>query len=565
MFSGVAISRVLTVLALVALGGAVAFSEISRRRDHRETKAGLAALEADVDAARNEAHAALEAVIAPDTLAAANASVYLIVVNGRPRGTAFVIDRDKGILATAGHTADSLPVDDPKAEIHILNRFARAPIAVKDRHVHKGFGAFRALVESYQPIRKHTSIYAPQAAPVRDLAFDAGLITVDPIDPETGENRLGPDLPIASEEKLVKLSAGAAIAIIGYPYDTLDDGFSADAAISRIDRGVVSAVMPPLDAAAEAPDPVVANLIIHRLATAGGSSGSPVIDADGEVVGVHTHGIESVSSNADGAAQRADILHDLITPGREARRLDEIFLPAWAKTLMHWARASDVLPWSFYMEYAKPDLDPAPLVSSINFAAPTPFNKTMQQLSFGAAVDAWRVRAPDAPGSAASPSFLVRERGQYAETWFEVDRSRDVVLFAYDYSLRARSGACRLESYWRRKGETRLEVQRARASFELRLAAEGPRTDEFHVVFRRSADCDPTSASFFAGQIDWAPPEGVAQATLVRDGEDIPRSPLGRFAHSVETSLKDFLDCALAGADNEESCRKPEFIELEPH
>jgi hypothetical protein len=546
----------LTIVALATLGLALAFSEVSRRLDQRATRGELEALKADVDAASAEAAAALAAVIAPETLSAATASVYLIVVNGNTRGTAFVVDRDKGVLATAGHTADSLPLDDPKADVHILNRDARTPIKVTGKRVHKGFGAFRALVESYQPIRKNTSIYAPQAAPVRDLAFDAGLITVDPLD-ASGQNRLGPNLQLASEEKLLALSAGSAIAIIGYPYDTLDDGFAADAAISRIERGVVAAVMPPLDAASEEPDPRIANLIIHRLSTAGGSSGSPVIDADGEVVGVHTHGIESTSSNADGAAQRADILHDLMIEGRDASRLDQVFLPAWSRILRHWARAVDVLPWSFYKEYAEPGEDPAPVVGSIDFAAPRPFFETMQQLSYGEAKPEHRVAAPDAATTSSAPAFLIKEPGEFAEAWFAVDRSREAVLFAYDYSLRARSGSCRIAAYWRKKGETRLAAQRQRASFELYLPADGPRTDEIHVVFRRDAGCDPLSKAFFAGQVEWA---GAAEIVSARY-EDENRGPFARLAHSVETSLKEFVGCALKGDD--EACEEPRYIELE--
>lgn len=542
--------------ALAALG----FSEWRRREDVREHAAALSELKAEVATAREEAHAALSAVIDQKTLSEASASVYLIVVNGAPRGTAFVVDRDKGVLATAGHTAESLPLDDPKAEVHILNRASRAPIKVKAKHLHAGFSAFRTLVESYQPTRRNSSIFSPQAAPVRDLAFDAGLITVDAGDPETGDNRLGPNLPIASEEKLLALSGGAAIAIIGYPYDTLDDGFAADAAISRIDRGVIAAVMPPLDAATDDPDPRIANLIIHRLSTAGGSSGSPVINAEGEVVGVHTHGIESISSNADGAAQRADVIYDLLEPERETQRVNELFLPAWSRTLTHWARAKDALPWSFYMEYARPGVEPEPTVGEALAGEPS-FERTIEDLKFGDPVDAYRVEAVDAT-AAGKPSFLIEERGQYAQTWIEVDRAREAVLFAYDYSLRSRTGACKLASYWRKKGDTRLAAQKPRASFELRLDAEANVTEEYQVVFRRDADCDPTSADFFAGSISWPAEEGKLIAAAHAREEDAARTPAEQLVFAAHASIERLISCSLDSSD-EWACDKPRYIDLQ--
>ncbi len=545
----------LSLAGVAAVAAALAFSEWSRFNDRKAADATVAELKAEVASARDEARAALSAVIDQKTLSTANASVYLIIVNGAPRGTAFVLDRDQGLLATAGHTAESLPLDDLKADVRILNRDLKGPIRVKSKRVHAGFKAFRTLIEAYQPTRRNSSIYSPQAAPVRDLAFDAGLITVDPVDPDSGENRLGPNLPLAPEDDLLELSAGAAIAIIGYPYDTLDDGFAADAAISRVERGVIAAVMPPLDAAAEERDARVANLIIHRLATAGGSSGSPVINAAGQVVGVHTHGIESISSNADGAAQRADVLYDLLTPERESRRMTELFLPAWSKTLTHWARIKDALPWSFYMEYARPGVEPAPTVGDLAETEP-PFAKIIEDLNFGDPVDSYRVAAPDA--AAAGGAFRIDERGQYAETWMSVDRAREAVLFAFDYSLRSRSGGCRLATYWRRKGETRLATQKPRASFELRLAAEALRTDEYHIIFRRDADCDPGSREFFAGSISWPAAAEIVSASF--DAAAV--SPQRDGIYHAAQAVLDRVACALAVAPKED-CEAEAYIEIE--
>lgn len=559
------IERVLGLIVFAALSMALAASEFARWRDKDATATSLATLEESVAAAREEAHAALAAVIAPKTAAKASASVYLIVVNGASRGTAFVIDRDRGVLAAAAHTAESLPLDDEKARVHILNRETATPIPVIGRRLHAGFGAFRKIVEDYQPVRGNSPIYSPQAVSVRDMEFDAAYIMVDPLDPLTGENRLGPNLPIAPEEKLLGLYAGAPIAVIGYPYDTLDEGFAPDAATPRIERGVVSAIIAPLDAASETRDPVIANLIIHRLSTAAGSSGSPIIDADGEVIGVHTHGIESTSGNADGAAQRAEVLYDLASEEREARRLNEIFIPAWKRILSHWARAADVLPWSFYMEYNDPGAEPAPEVGEIDYAGPPPFTKNLRELSFSESMDEWRADAPDVVGGDRS-SFLISEKGEFAELHFTVDRSMETVLFAYDYSLRSRTGSCRLAGYWRKKGETRLRVAKPRASFELHIAASGEGAEDYQVVLRRPAGCDPLSRTFMAGDISWRPGGASPDLTLVSLETAPPAGagPARRFVHTAKTSLTRVLRCGFWSQERGgERCDRPVFIELE--
>ncbi|HOP20566.1 MAG TPA: hypothetical protein PK585_10825, partial [Amphiplicatus sp.] len=147
------IERILGIVIVAALALALAASEIARLVQGDATKKELAALEESVAVARSDAHAALSAVITPETAAKASASVYLIVVNGASRGTAFVIDRDKGVLAGAAHTADSLPLDDEKAQVYIINRETGVRLLVTGRRLHAGFGLFRKTVEAYQPVR----------------------------------------------------------------------------------------------------------------------------------------------------------------------------------------------------------------------------------------------------------------------------------------------------------------------------------------------------------------------------------------------------------------------------
>ena len=105
--------KLIAFMALALAAGAVGIGEFRRNQSAQEETLQLDALKAEIAEVKQQTSAALAAVIRPEIIDAANKSVYLITDNGNPVAAAFVVDRDKGILATAAHTAESLRLGDP--------------------------------------------------------------------------------------------------------------------------------------------------------------------------------------------------------------------------------------------------------------------------------------------------------------------------------------------------------------------------------------------------------------------------------------------------------------------
>ncbi|MHA7871830.1 MAG: S1 family peptidase, partial [Hyphococcus sp.] len=268
------VDRLLLVVVVFVLTVALALSEIARfgqakRADTLEERVEMAALSAD---------AALKAVITPETLSAAEPSVYMVVNNNQHYGSAFVLDRERGILATAAHVAVGLDFQDADANFTVINRYSKKPLRVRATKIHAGFDVFRRIIEDYQPIDPESPVRSPRQKRVIDIADDAALLFVDPFDPDTGENLLGPDLPLASEASLKALAPGDPIAVIGFPVDTITSNIQEDSAAARVERGVVSAMLSPIDLVENAGDAVTQNLIVHRMAAAPGNSGGPILN-----------------------------------------------------------------------------------------------------------------------------------------------------------------------------------------------------------------------------------------------------------------------------------------------
>ncbi|MDZ7629256.1 MAG: serine protease [Parvularculaceae bacterium] len=537
--------------ALVLLGLALAFSEAARFRD----RGAQNALAAELQATRVDADAALSAVIPPETLSAVDRSVYMIATDRSFIGTAFVVDRDRGILATAAHVADALPLDDDNHTIRAINQFTGKALRVRIAKKHSGYGAFTRIAERYQPVDPETPIVNPRTIALSDYANDAGILIVDPIDVDTGENILGPNLPIAPEEDLYKLKAGDAIAVIGFPSDMLTSGIADKSAASRIERGVISAMVSPIDLADQSADVIGRNLIVHRMATAPGTSGGPIVNGKGQVIGVNTHGLSSPFSNGDKMGQRAEVLYDLLAALREEFQIDRIYAPDWRRRLSRWKKARDIIPYTHY--YAQRlDKDPkvAELqVAGVDFDAETPFRSQVIDLKFDTTRENFTIYAADlaipavtqaaqtaAAGAAnrlsaqTTPLFRLPQSGEFREMVFDLPADEQHVIYAFDYAVNTFYGFCPVAIHHREIGKPELILGRPSGSPGVKIEATGAKGARKRVqtVFHRP-NC-PTSSDFFAGVISWKPETPNVTTPATAKTADIANALFNRAACVVD-------------------------------
>ena len=131
---------------------------------------------------------------------------------------------------------------------------------------------------------------------------------------------------IAPKSVLHKLKSGTAVAYLGFPMDNLDkNNVHIDNPIASMQTGVIVAVS-DFDLKDSGPDKN--QWIRHNLPTTGGSSGSPVFNASGEVVAIHSIGsiILMDTKNAKGESNkvpsavlinggiRVDMLNGVVPP-----------------------------------------------------------------------------------------------------------------------------------------------------------------------------------------------------------------------------------------------------------
>ena len=567
--------RILLLLIVFVLTVALAASEIARFGQSRNNQN----LETRLEAAAMNADAALKAVITPETLAAAEPSVYMVVNDKNHYGSAFVLDRERGILVTAAHVAADLDFEDAKRTYAVINRHSKKPLRIRAKEIHAGFDVFRRIVEDYQPLDPDSPVRSPRQKRVIDIANDAALLFVDPIDPDSGENLLGPDLPLASEDVLKGLKPGDPIAVLGYPIDTITSNIQEDSAAARLERGVISAMLSPIDLVENAGDAVTQNLIVHRMAAAPGNSGGPILNRDGEIIGISSHGHDSLHSNGDSLAQRADVIYDMITPFREQDGLERIYIPDWKERLSNWPKAQDILPYAFYRRYAADEnapLEPNMTIGDLETSDDPPFRADVFFPEFDTPQRRYILHADDlepeeteeennnsrSRQTSAAPKqvFLIDRVGEYDAYEFSFIPGRSYVLYAFDYSMAWTSrGYCPLTIYSRRKGDELMRASPHTRAPSLLVKAEKDEKEvrRFNIIIRRD-NCDMISKKYLLGVVSWEPEEedveeaADQQTALAPSGGGVIRASLQRNASRAEN----FLNCNVAPFKDDALCEK---------
>ena len=244
-----------------------------------------------------------------------------------PFGTAWTFA--PGQLATNAHVAEHFDDLEPGQSILVRASGGARSFVVTGVTVHPGFGAFSDLWQDYVPVQASAM---EKADPVRaaGMAADVGLLMV------AMESDLGPALTIASSDVQEKLRAGDPVGYVGYPVEAMAlGGVNVETPVPQTQIGYVTAVTDYFNSPS---DPSESLLIQHSLPATGGASGSPLLNASGEVVGLLSAvnfivvGGERIPSAIDvNFAQRATLLGEL--QSEELQSLQQARTDGWSSEI----------------------------------------------------------------------------------------------------------------------------------------------------------------------------------------------------------------------------------------
>lgn len=306
----------------------------------------------------------------PDAVLAEVAkSVYSVVIRGEEggewqMGTAWIGPGPR--VFTNAHVAEAFEELEPGESLVI--RASKTPYedhAVTGVTIHPGYKKFDEVTRAAHPSIRSTGGRRQSLEFVS--ACDVAVMEV------ADAEALAPPLPVADRQTLFRLERGTPLALVGFA----SEGLLPTQLVKPVPLSPGGVVQRMTDFLMEPNTPEANLLIQHSIPSAGGASGSPVVDSRGRVVGLlsagnhvsivtdawlDTKGTQLPSIRGDGAtkplptvrfntarsphaallkyAQRADLVHDFLEGNLDRRT--EGYVAQWRETLDRLPHGPDV-------------------------------------------------------------------------------------------------------------------------------------------------------------------------------------------------------------------------------
>ncbi len=246
----------------------------------------------------------------------ARPSVYLVLMQGEDGreagvGTAWVVAPKT--LATNAHVAEVYAKRPEGAKL--LARSTEThhnTFEITATTIHPGYADFEEEWREYEPVSSWNTTVNKRVH-AAGSGCDVALLTVD-----TSSASLGSPLTIASTEEIRTLRSATPVGYVGFPMENMVfGGTPLKEPTPQTQVGVITSVTDYFGSATA--DNAHRLLIQHNCPSTGGSSGSPILNARGHVVGVlnagnmiHRGGDRQPSAAGVNFAQRVDLVQELL-------------------------------------------------------------------------------------------------------------------------------------------------------------------------------------------------------------------------------------------------------------